>query len=160
MGRKAAKENQTKYLISRENANLSRAAAAEVLGFISEDRIERIEYEKSAPYPEEILAMAEGYKDPALCNYYCSQKCPIGQKYVPKLELKNLSQITLEILASLNALEKEKSRLVEITVDGHITAEEVRDFKNIQAQLSEISVAIDSLQLWLERAVIDGKYDS
>ena len=80
MGRKAAKENQTRYLISRENASLSRAAAAEVLGFISEDRIERIEYEKSDPYPEEILAMAEGYKDPELCNYYCSTKCPIGQK--------------------------------------------------------------------------------
>lgn len=160
MGRKAAKENQTKYLISRENANLSRAAAAEVLGFISEDRIERIEYEKSNPYPEEILAMAEGYKDPELCNYYCSTQCPIGQKYVPKLELKSLSQITLEILASLNAMEKEKNRLIEITVDGHITPAEVKDFKAIQTQLSEISVAINSLQLWLEKAIIDGKYDS
>lgn len=115
MGRKAAKENQTRYLTSRENANLSRAAASEVLGFVSEDRIERIEYEKSDPYPEEILAMAESYKDPELCNYYCSTKCPIGQKYVPKLKMKTLSQITLEILASLNAMKKEKNRLIEIT---------------------------------------------
>ena len=160
MGRKAAKENQTRYLISRENANLSRATAAEVLGFISEDRIERIEYEKSNPYPEEILAMAEGYKDPELCNYYCSTQCPIGQKYIPKLELKNLSQITLEILASLNAMEKEKNRLIEITVDGHISPEESADFKTIQAQLSEIAIAIDSLQLWLEKAIAEGQYKS
>lgn len=160
MGHKAAKDNQTRYLISRENANLSRAAASEVLGFVSEDRIERIEYEKTDPYPEEILAMAEGYKNPELCNYYCSTKCPIGRKYVPKLEMKTLSQITLEILASLNAMEKEKNRLIEITVDGRISLEEAKDFKTIQSQLSEISVAIDSLQLWLEKAMADGKYES
>jgi len=122
--------------------------------------IEKIENEKSLAHPDEILAMAKAYQNPLLCNYYCSNECPIGQKYVPELELKTLSQITLEILASLNAMEQEKNRLIEITVDGHIGLNELEDFNQIHSQLSEISVAVDSLRLWLETVAATGKNDS
>ena len=105
------------------------------------------------------LTMAEYYKNPALCNYYCSHECPIGQEHVPEIKLKELSQITLEVLASLNAMEKEKNRLIEITVDGVISAEEIKDFEKIQEQLSQIAIAIDSLQLWVQKAVAEGKIE-
>ena len=59
MGRKSTKENKNIYQISRENMEYSREGAAEKLGFISSDRIEKIENEKSLPHPEEILAMAD-----------------------------------------------------------------------------------------------------
>lgn len=157
MGRSSTKENKNIYQQSRENASLTREAAAEKLEFISASKIEKIEYEKTLPHPEEVLAMAKCYKDPSLCNYYCSHECPIGQEYVPEVSFKELSQITLEMLASLNALEKEKNRLIEITVDGVISEDELNDFKKIQTQLSQISLAIDSLQLWVEKALIDGK---
>ena len=157
MGRSSTKENKNIYQQSRENASLTREAAAEKLEFISASKIEKIEYEKTLPHPEEVLAMAKCYKDPSLCNYYCSHECPIGQEYVPEVSFKELSQITLEMLASLNALEKEKNRLIEITVDGIISEDELNDFKKIQTQLSQISLAIDSLQLWVEKALIDGK---
>ena len=157
MGRSSTKENKNIYQQSRENASLTREAAAEKLDFISASKIEKIEYEKTLPHPEEVLAMAKCYKDPSLCNYYCSHECPIGQEYVPEVSFKELSQITLEMLASLNALEKEKNRLIEITVDGIISEDELNDFKKIQTQLSQISLAIDSLQLWVEKALIDGK---
>ena len=101
--------------------------------------------------------MADCYKNPSLCNYYCSHECPIGQEYVPEVKSKELSQITLEMLASLNSLEKEKNRLIEITVDGVISDDEMNDFKRIQEQLSQISMAIDSLQLWVQKAILDGK---
>lgn len=157
MGRKSTKENKTIYQISREAAGLTREAASEKLEFVSSDRIEKIEYEKTLPQPDEILAMADCYKDPALCNYYCSHECPIGQEYVPEVKAKEISQITLEMLASLNSLEKEKNRLIEITVDGVISEDELRDFENIQKQLEQISFAIDSLHLWVQKAVIEGK---
>ena len=95
MGRKSTKENKNIYQISRENAELTRDAAAEQLEFISSDRIEKIENEKSLPHPDEILAMADCYKNPALCNYYCSHECPIGQDYIPEVAAKDLSFITL-----------------------------------------------------------------
>ena len=157
MGRKSTKENKNIYQTSREEAGFTRDAAAEALEFISSDRIEKIESEKSLPHPDEILAMADCYKNPSLCNYYCSHECPIGQEYVPEVKLKDLSQITLEMLASLNTLEKEKNRLIEITVDGIISEDEKEDFERIQAQLAQISLAVDSLQLWVQKAVVDGK---
>lgn len=157
MGRKSTKENKNIYQISREEIGLTREAAAESLEFISSDRIEKIESEKSLPHPEEILAMADCYKNPALCNYYCSHECPIGQEYVPEVTFKELSQITLEMLASLNSLEKEKNRLIEITVDGIISEDEKKDFEKIQDQLAQISLAIDSLELWVQKAIMDGK---
>ena len=160
MARVSTKENKNIYQTSREAMELTREGAAELLEFISSDRIEKIENEKSLPHPDEILAMAECYKNPSLCNYYCSHECPIGQEYVPEVKIKELSQITLEMLASLNSLEKEKNRLIEITVDGQITDDEMKDFKKIQEQLSQISMAIDSLQLWIQKAIADGKIDN
>ena len=103
--------------------------------------------------------MADCYKNPTLCNYYCSHECPIGQEYVPEVKLKDLSQITLEMLASLNSLEKEKNRLIEITVDGIISEDEKEDFERIQHQLAQISMAVDSLQLWVQKAILDGIID-
>lgn len=157
MGRNSIKENKNIYQQSREDAGLTREAAAEQLEYISESKIEKIEYDKTLPHPDEVLAMAKCYKNPSLCNYYCSHECPIGQEYIPEVSFKELSQITLEMLASLNALEKEKNRLIEITVDGVISEDELSDFKKIQSQLAQISLAIDSLQLWVDKALIDGK---
>ena len=63
------------------------------------------------------------------------------------------------MLASLNSLEKEKNRLIEITVDGQISEDEIKDFEKIQEQLSQISMAIDSLQLWVQKAIAEGRID-
>ena len=156
MGRKSTREDKNIYFLSREATDMTRAEAAEAL-YISEDRIERIEYEKSAPHPDEVLAMADCYKNPTLCNYFCAHECPIGREYVPEVKIKDLSQITLEMLANLNALTKEKDRLVEITVDGNITPDEMPDFKRIQNRLEEMSLVVDALKLWFNNAVSTGQ---
>lgn len=157
MGRKSTKENKNIYQLSREAVELTRERASEQLGFISADRIEKIESEKSFPHPEEILAMADCYRNPALCNYYCSHECPIGQEYVPEVKIKDLSQITLEMLVTLNTLMKKKDRLMEITVDGKITDDELTDFKKIQKDLDNMALAIDSLKLWIESTIASGE---
>lgn len=159
MGRKSTKENKNIYQTSREELGYTRAEAAEKLGFISADRIEKIESEKTLPHPEEILAMADCYKAPSLCNYFCSHECPIGQEYVPEIKAKELSQITLEMLAALNNLAKRKERLVEITVDGEITEDEISDFVVIQEDLDKMSLIIDSLNLWVSNTIAAGKLD-
>ena len=159
MGRKSTKEIKNIYQISRENMEYSREAAAEKLGFISSDRIEKIENERTLPHPEEVLAMADCYKNPSLCNYFCSHECPIGIEYVPEIKAKELFQITLEMLATLNKLTQEKDRLIEITVDGEISEDELPDFLKIKDELSKMSLAIDSLNLWLDHTIASGKID-
>ena len=159
MGRKSTKENKTIYQTSREALELTRDQAAEKLEFISADRIEKIEYQKSLPHPEEVLAMAECYKSPILCNYFCSHECPIGIEHVPEIKEKELSQITLEMLATLNKLTNAKERLIEITVDGEISEDEVSDFLKIKNELEKMAMAIDSLNLWIDQTIVTGKID-
>lgn len=159
MGRKSTKENKNIYQISREELGLTREAASEQLGFISADRIEKIESEKSAPHPDEVLAMADCYKNPSLCNYFCSHECPIGQEYVPEIHAKDLAQITIEMVVNLNTLVKQKDRLLEISVDGEVNEDELPDFITIQKELEKMSITIDSLKLWVNNTIAEGKLD-
>lgn len=159
MGRVSKKENKTQYQLFREELGLSREKASEQLGWISAERIEKIESEKSLPHPDEVLAMSVAYKKPRLCNHYCANACPIGREYVPEIKVKELSQITLEMLASLNSIQKQKDRLIEITADGEITQDEIADFIHIQEELERISVTVEALQLWVERMLVTGTID-
>lgn len=160
MGRVSTKENKNRYQLVREELGLSREKASELLGTIMPERIEKIENEKSLPYPDEVLVMADRYKRPSLCNYFCSHQCPIGQEYVPEVEIKELSSIVLEMLASLNSVNKRKDRLIEITADGKIDTDEIDDFIFIQDELERISVTVETLQLWAEKMLANGIIDA
>lgn len=159
MARKSTKENKNIYQRTREHLDLTREEAAQLLETMAPERIEKIENERAMPHPDEVLWMAQKYKQPGLCNFYCANQCPIGQQYVPEVKLKDLSQIVLEMLASLNVMQKKKERLIEITVDGQISGDELADFIFIQEELEKISIAVETLQLWSERMLATGAID-
>ena len=159
MGRRSVKENKNVYQQSRENMGLSREAAGELLMFVSADRIEKIESGKSAPHPDEVLQMEQGYKDPKLSNYYCTHECPIGMKYVQKAELKELPQLTVELLSALHALEEERDTLIDISVDGRVNAFERKEFDVILTKLAALDRGIRGMRIWIEHAMTSGKMD-
>ena len=159
MARVSTKENKNIYHKTRESLQLTREAASELLESITPERIEKIENERSLPHPDEVLVMSDKYKQPALCNYYCANQCPIGQEYVPEIKIKDLSQIVLEMLASLNSVGKQKDRLIEITADGRISNDELEDFIFIQEELERISITVETLHLWTERMLLSGQID-
>ena len=160
MGRASTRENKNRYQLIREELGLSRERASELLEILSPERLEKIENERSAPHPDEVLLMSQKYRKPSLCNYYCSNQCPIGQQYVPEIQVKELSSIVLEMLASLNAVHKQKDRLIEIAADGKISGEEIDDFIYIQEELERISITVETLQLWSERMLANGIIDA
>ena len=143
-------EKKTVYRRIREELGMSREEACDLLECIAVDKLVRIENGKQKPSPADIIYMAEKYKCPRLCNYYCANECEIGAKTVPQIKPKELSQIVLEILASLNTIEKEKDRLVEIAVDGKISREELADLLHIRDELGGISATVASLRLWVD----------
>lgn len=159
MGKKSIKENKNIYQTSREALELTREKAAELLESVSADRIEKIENEKTRPHPDEVLKMAECYKNPRLINHFCARECPIGQGSVPELPMKDLSQITLELLSTLNSIEKDKEQLIEITVDGQITEDEYKNFAAIQDKLAQISRTVKTLELWVDQAIANEHID-
>ena len=124
---------------------------------IQPERLERIENGKFPITPDEVMLLAEIYGEPTLCNHYCSKECPIGKKYVPEVKVKDLAQIVLEMLSSLNSMKKSQERLIEITADGAIDDDEIRDFVFIQKELERISITVEALQLWVEQMLADKK---
>lgn len=80
------KENKNVFFQRREELKLTREQASALLESMTPERIEKIENERVEPHPEEILIMAQKYKSPELCNYYCSKLCPIGRQYVPEVK--------------------------------------------------------------------------
>ncbi len=156
MGRASTRANKNRYFQIREELGLTREEASELLETIPPERIEKIENEKSYPRPDEVLLMANKYQKPTLCNYYCSNECPIGRQYVPEVKIKELSAIVLEMLASLNSVGKTKDRLIEIAADGVISNDEIEDFIYIQNELERISITVETLQLWAEKMLANG----
>ena len=97
------------------------------------------------------------------------RKCRIGTAkfftlllllYHTLVKIKALSQIVLEMLASLNAMNKQKERLIEITADGQISGDEIEDFIFIQQELERISITVETLQLWSEQMLANGVIDA
>lgn len=151
MGRRSTKENKSEYQMSREEAGLTREEASEATGFLSDDKIEKLESGKTQARPEEVLALADAYNKPELIRWYCANECPIGKKYYPEVEPKELANITIEILSELNMLNESRDRLISIAADSRITPDEYTDFWKIKEQLSQISESVRELQLWIEK---------
>ena len=159
MARSSSIKNKTVYQLRREELGLSKEKASELLEAIPPERIERLESGKFTAHPDEIMVMAEKYGSPELCNYFCSNECAIGKQYVPEIKIKDLSQIVLEMLASLNSVQRRQERLIEITADGLIEEDEIEDFLRIQDDLERISITVENLQLWAEQKLSSGDID-
>ena len=56
MARRSTKENKNVYQTTRENLDLTREEASELLETVSPERIEKIENERSLPYPDAVCS--------------------------------------------------------------------------------------------------------
>jgi hypothetical protein len=146
-------EKDSRYKLIRNKKKWSREDAAERLNGMSADRLERIENWKIEPDSSEVVLMEEVYQDPLMWNYYCTTRCEIGKKHIPVIHEKELSQITLEVLSSLNTIHQSQQRLIQITVDGKIDENELNDFIAIKKELKKISEATKSLETWVESKI-------
>lgn len=76
MGRSSTRENKTRYQLAREELGLSREKASELLETIAPERIEKIESERSLPRPDEVLIMAEKYKNTVALQLFLRAAVP------------------------------------------------------------------------------------
>lgn len=147
------------YVETRKQSNLTQAKASEAMKTISEDRLARLETDKISMTPNDVLEMSNAYKRPDLCNYHCTHECPIGKSTLSEIKPQQLSNIILKMIASLNTVETEKNALIEITSDGQITENELKDFARIQIKLNEISSTVEALKLWVKEMIATGSID-
>lgn len=68
-----------------------------------------------------------------------------------------MSDIILETIASLNEINPLTTRLIQIARDGKISDDEIKDFAFISKKLDEISLAVDALNLWVDKTASEQK---
>lgn len=142
----------------KEHGNLSREEVENATdGRLTARRLEKIENDQALPHPEDIIEMAKVYKMPELYNFYCTNECAIGKRYIPSIKTGNLSQIVLQMLNTLEDLDDQKRRLVQITVDETISDDEIHDFAKIKKMIEQISMEAQALQIWVEQQENEGK---
>ncbi len=153
MGRKSIKENKSYYQLVREERNITRAYVENKSnGSLSASRLEKLENESLNVQPADVIIMADLYETPELCNHYCTTECPIGKMYVPSVDtIHDLPQITVELLSKLNALNREKDRMIDIAADGAIGDDEIEDFNLFCQHLEDMKLAIETLRLWADK---------
>lgn len=152
------KQKKSYYQEIRDELGLSREKVSELTN-LSPERIERVETGKVTILPEDVVQLAKCYNKPELCNYYCSHECEIGALYVPAIQSEGVESTVLKMISSLNAMNKQKDRLIEIIEDGKVTGDEIEDFVKIQTALQKISMTVDTLQIWAEKMLASGKID-
>ena len=57
-------------------------------------------------------------------------------------------------------MHKKQERLIEITADGIIQEDEIKDFVEIQEELEKISITVETLQLWVEQMLAHNVIDT
>lgn len=158
MPRKATKASDSVFYKARieaatGNDNLySREGASEILG-IDRTRLARIELGSLSPYPEEVLVMADAYNAPELCNYFCSQDCPLGKQTIQQVEIAELDRLTIQVLSAFQKINPIKDTLLEITADGIISEHEEPKLEEVIEALDLISAHAQSLKLWAEKNI-------
>ena len=144
-----------------EKLKWTRAKAALELKCIDENRLERIEKNRAAIRPDEVLILADVYDEPSLCNYYCAMQCPIGQDkgihYVEQPGQTELPIIVLRMIAALNSASRMKDRLIEIAADGDVADGELEEFESIRRELDKITSTVKTLEMWTDKAIKKSK---
>jgi len=98
--------------------------------------------------PSEVaLKMAEVYGQPELTAKYCSEYCPIGQKYAYPVERNSLAGAVLGLIKEFNDVKMLWDRLIELASDGVISEDEIPGFERILSELMDLEQKIETLKL-------------
>lgn len=135
---------------AQENPLLNSLDTAQDILHIDRQRLLKIENGQKCPEPADIVAMSKAYNAPELCNYYCTNECPIDCDSQPFI-YDDLDKISVRLMSALHFLQNANDRIFTILEDGIIHDYEREDFKRILDMLNKISYSAGSLELWAKK---------
>lgn len=97
--------------------------------------------------PDVILRASEVYGQPALCNRYCRELCPIGQATKADVLQTDLPTSVLRLQHHQTQMLKTMESLVAIAADGRVTKDELPALEEILEIHIALGQAIEGLVL-------------
>lgn len=135
---------------AKQKPLLNNSESAQDLVYIERTKLLAIESGDKNPSPDDVVSMAKVYDAPELCNYYCTNQCPIGGGK-PTLMYEDLNEIAVRLLSAMHFLSETRDTIYRVLEDGKINNNEIDDFMRIIETLKKLSYSADSLELWAKK---------
>lgn len=133
------------YQIARESTGLTQEKSAELMD-ISVDSLRAYEGGKRIPPSKVVIKMIEIYNTQYLAYQHLRMSEEVGQKYLPDIEIIDLSTAVLNLQTQVGDYIEREKRLVRIASDGKISGDEKCDFEKIIKELNDVIKAIFTLK--------------
>lgn len=146
MGRISVKTNKSIYQRVREEAGMTRKEASEKIGYMSENRLEKVENGKSSIEPAEILDLENCYGRYGMALDYCHEKCAIGRRYLIPAADESLETSVLKVLHLLEQLDRQKQRLIQIAICQNLD----EDQEELLMEMTDLLKSLGALGLQIE----------
>ena len=133
------------YQVAREAAGYTQEKAAELIG-ISVESLRSYELDKRIPPDKSVIKMIEIYDARYLAYQHLKTSAEVGQKFMPEVNLTDISTAILKLQKEVNDFLKLKDDLLDITCDGVISEDEKPRWETILKELDDITNAIMSVK--------------
>lgn len=134
-------ESQNIYKNARKSAGFTQEKASQLLN-VSVDSLR--DYEQSQrPVPSDVAsAMCDVYQAPYLAVQHLRLTSDLGKRVVPEIQLKDLPEAVLGVLAAVQRFCAKREVMVEIAADGQIAESEQAEWDEIMCLANDLNVAI------------------
>ncbi|EIS9525390.1 TPA: helix-turn-helix domain-containing protein [Clostridioides difficile] len=137
---------QNIYQKGRENTNLTQEKASELLD-ISVESLRAYENDKRIPNNQIVARMVSIYNNNLLGYEHVRRTTEAGVMFLPKLEMKSLSSITLKLHKEIKDYLKKEDDFIDIVEDDVINEDEEEVWNEVMQELEDIFKSILILKL-------------
>ncbi|MCC0648384.1 helix-turn-helix domain-containing protein [Clostridioides sp. ZZV15-6598] len=138
-------EYQNIYQKARENTNLTQEKVSELLD-ISVESLRAYENDKRIPNNQIVSKMVSIYNNNLLGYEHVRRTTEAGVMFLPKLEMKSLSSITLKLHKEIKDYLKKEDDFIDIVEDDVIDEDEEDVWNDVMEKLEGIYEAILKLK--------------
>lgn len=137
--------SQNIYKIVRKTAGFTQERAAELLN-VSVDALRDYEQGQRLVPSDVASAMCDVYQAPYLAVQHLRISSELGKKVVPEIQLKDLPEAVLGVLAAVQRFEAKRDAMVAIAADGQITASERAEWEEILKMIDNLAAAVQNVK--------------
>ncbi|MDB3084797.1 transcriptional regulator [Clostridioides difficile] len=137
---------QNIYQKGRENTNLTQEKASELLD-ISVESLRAYENDKRIPNNQIVAKMVSIYNNNLLGYEHVRKSTEAGVMFLPKLEMRSLSSITLKLHKEIKDYLKKEDDFIDIVEDDVIDEDEEEVWNEVMQELEDIFKSILILKL-------------
>ena len=129
-------ESQNIYKNARKSAGFTQEKASQLLNVSSQ-----------RPVPSDVAsAMCDVYQAPYLAVQHLRLTSDLGKRVVPEIQLKDLPEAVLGVLAAVQRFCAKRETMVEIAADGQIAESEQAEWDEIMRLANDLNVAMNNMR--------------